>query len=250
MKKDEVKAENGKTISLDACGLQCPGPIVKLSSALGKAAEGDIVEISTTDPAFAADIEGFCRRTGNIFLGMESARGISKARIQKCGKISGPCNGTRNRKNIVVFSGDLDKAIASFIIANTAAAMGRKVSMFFTFWGLIYFRRPEKVRVKKDIISRMFGMMMPRGSKKLSSVEDEYGRHGIKNDPRRHEKKECRQSRGYEKQAQANGVELIACSMSMDVMGIKESELIDGVKLSGAAGMLANAEESDMTMFI
>ena len=124
---------------------------------------------------------------------------------------------------MIVFSGDLDKAIASFIIANGAAAMGRKVTMFFTFWGLNIIRRPEKVKIKKNFISKMFAMMMPRGSKKLEDLI---------------------------KLAQDNGVELIACSMSMDVMGIKQEELIDGVTLSGVATMLANGEESDMSLFI
>ena len=68
----------------------------------------------------------------------------------------------------LVFSGDLDKALASFIIANGAAAMGKKVTMFFTFWGLNVLRKAQKVKVKKGMIEKMFGAMMPRGSKKLA----------------------------------------------------------------------------------
>ena len=126
----------GKTIKLDACGLQCPGPIVKLSKAIKEASEGDLLEIKTTDPAFACDIEGFCRRTGNCFEGMDSQKGIATARIRKGAPASSGTPAVRDDgKNIIVFSGDLDKAIASFIIANGSAAMGRKTSMFFTFWG-------------------------------------------------------------------------------------------------------------------
>lgn len=239
-----------KTISLDACGLQCPGPIVKLSSALKEADIGDIIEISTTDPAFASDIDGFCRRTGNVFIGMESNKGISVAKVKKGVKQPEVCGLPKDKKNFIVFSGDLDKAIAAFIIANAAAAMGRKVSMFFTFWGLNIIRRPEKVKVKKDFISKMFGMMMPRGSKKLSISRMNMGGMGTKMIRGVMKNKNVDSLEDLIKLAQSNGVELIACSMSMDVMGITEAELIDGVKISGAAAMLANAEESDMSLFI
>ncbi|MDD4422822.1 MAG: DsrE/DsrF/DrsH-like family protein, partial [Eubacteriales bacterium] len=238
------------TISLDACGLQCPGPIVKLSEALSRANIGDIIEISTTDPAFASDLEGFCRRTGNVFLGMESNKGVSVAKVQK--GIKQPETGGTNKenKNIIVFSGDLDKAIASLIIANAAAAMGRKVSMFFTFWGLNILRRPEKVKVKKNFLSKMFGIMMPRGIKKLPISRMNMGGMGAKMIRSVMKAKNVDSPEFLLKQAQESGVELIACSMSMDIMGIHPSELIDGVKLSGAAAMLANAEESDMSLFI
>ncbi|MFT3950523.1 MAG: DsrE/DsrF/DrsH-like family protein [Oscillospiraceae bacterium] len=241
-----------KIVSVDACGLQCPGPIVKLSAALETAAEGDVVEISTTDPAFAGDIEGFCRRTGNEFLGITSAKGVSAARIRKKHVVSG---GTaqaesKDKKNIIVFSGDLDKAIASFIIANAAAAMGRKVSMFFTFWGLNILRRAEKVRVRKNFISKMFGMMMPRGAGRLKLSKMNMGGMGAKMIRGVMKSKNVSSLEELIALAQQNGVELIACSMSMDVMGITQEELLPGVKLAGAAAMLANAEESDMSLFI
>jgi len=251
---EEVKVnftEAGKIINLDACGLQCPGPIVKLSGALKEAKFGDIIRISTTDPAFGSDLEGFCRRTGNILLKTESSKGILVAEIQKNSKPLDTFNGAvNNNKNIIVFSGDLDKAIASFIIANAAAAMDRKVSMFFTFWGLNILRRPNKVKVKKDFISRMFGLMMPRGSKKLSLSKMNMGGMGAKMIRGVMKAKNVDSLEDLIKMAQSNGVELVACSMSMDIMGIKQEELMDGVKISGAAAMLANAEESDMSLFI
>jgi len=240
-----------KIIPIDACGLQCPGPIVKLAAALNDVKIGDVIEISTTDPAFASDIEGFCRRTGNVFIKEESSKGISVAQIQK--GIKPVQNGnfeTKDSKNIIVFSGDLDKAIASFIIANAAAAMGRHVSMFFTFWGLNILRRPKKVKVKKDFISKMFGMMMPRGSKKLGLSRMNMGGMGSKMIRGVMKAKHIDSLEDLILMAQSNGVELVACSMSMDVMGIKAEELIDGVKIGGAAAMLANAEESDMSLFV
>ncbi|MEG1336354.1 MAG: FAD-dependent oxidoreductase [Clostridiales bacterium] len=252
-KNNEPQEEliKGNVIKLDACGLQCPGPIVKVSGALADAHVGDVVEVSTTDPAFACDIEGFCRRTGNSFLGMESAKGISVAKIKKGEPQKSACDlPGGNSKNIIVFSGDLDKAIASFIIANGAAAMGRKVSMFFTFWGLNVLRKPEKVSVHKNFISKMFGMMMPRGSRKLSLSKMNMAGMGAKMIRGVMKNKNVDSLEDLIKMAQDNGVELIACSMSMDIMGITEAELIDNVKLAGVAAMLANAEESDMSLFI
>ena len=241
---------NSTTLEVNACGLQCPGPIMKLSEAMKNAESGDVIEIKTTDPAFATDVEAWCRRTGNTFGGVSSEKGISKAIIKKGGVVSSTsCSGTNN-KNIIVFSGDLDKAIASFIIANTAATMGRKVSMFFTFWGLNILRKPEKINVKKDLMSKMFAGMMPRGSQKLSLSKMNMGGMGTKMIRRVMQNKNIDSLESLIKASLGNGVELLACTMSMDVMGIKMEELIDGVKPAGAAGMLANAEESDMSLFI
>ncbi len=247
----EKKEAPSKTIALDACGLQCPGPIMRLSETLACAAVGDVVEITSTDPAFASDLPAFCRRTGNILMDSSSEKGIARACVQKGEKpaatVSGP---VRDGKNIIVFSGDLDKAIASFIIANAAAAMGRHVSMFFTFWGLNILRKTEKADVKKDFISRMFGMMMPRGSRKLGLSKMNMLGIGPKMIRGVMKSKHIDSLEDLIATARKIGVELVACSMSMDVMGIKAEELIDGVKYSGAAAMLANAEESDMSLFI
>lgn len=243
---------DSKKIKLDACGLQCPGPIMKLSQAVKAVNEGDVIEIDTTDPAFASDIEAWCRRTGNAFLGLESKAGVSTAQIRKAAPAAVPAGApVRNdAKNIIVFSGDLDKAIASFVIANAAASMGRKVSMFFTFWGLNVLRKTENVPVKKDLISRMFGMMMPRGTAKLGLSKMNMGGMGAGMIRGVMKSKNIPSLEELMKSAQESGVELIACSMSMDVMGIKPEELIEGVTFGGAAAMLANAEESDMSLFI
>lgn len=241
------------TLKLNTCGMQCPGPIMKVSEAMADANDGDIIEVQSSDPAFSADIEAWCRRTGNKFLGLTTEKGITTALIMK-GSNEKCCvtseENTGNNKNIIVFSGDLDKAIASFIIANAAASMGRKVSMFFTFWGLNILRKPEKISVKKDFIGKMFARMMPRGPGKLSLSKMNMGGMGAKMMRSVMKNKNVDSLEDLLQAAQANGIELIACSMSMDVMGIKPEELIDGVKLGGAAAMLANAEESDMSLFI
>jgi len=250
----ENEVVTSATVVLDACGLQCPGPIMKLSKAVKEAKDGDVIEIKTTDPAFCSDVEGWCKRTNNTFIGISSEKGVTTAKIVKGfgEKVrdevtkAAACDG----KNIIVFSGDLDKAIASFIIANAAASMNRKVSMFFTFWGLNILRRPEKVKIKKDFMSKMFGMMMPRGSSKLGLSKMNMGGMGAKMIRGIMKKKNVESLEDLIRLSMENGVELVACSMSMDVMGIKQEELIDGVKIGGAAAMLAHAEESDMSLFI
>ncbi len=151
---------------------------------------------------------------------------------------------------MVVFSNDLDKTIATFIIANGAAAMGRKVTLFFTFWGLNILRQTDKVKVKKDIISKMFGFMMPRGSKKLTLSKMNMGGIGGKMIRHLMKKKNVASLEELINQAKSNGVNLVACNMSMDIMGIKKEELIDGVTIGGVATFLGSAEESDMSLFI
>lgn len=237
-------------ITLDACGLQCPGPIMKLAEAVKKAQDGDIIEIKTTDPAFGLDVEAWCRRTGNTFESMSSAKGVTTAVLKKGGLKTCLAPQGGDNKNIIVFSGDLDKAIASFIIANGSAALGRKVSMFFTFWGLNVLRKPEKVKVKKNLIAKMFGFMMPRGAKKLGLSNMNMGGMGAMMIKKIMKDKNVNSLQEMIKQAMDNGVELIACTMSMDLMGLQLEELIDGVKAGGVAAMLANAEESDMSLFI
>lgn len=239
-----------KVITLDTCGLQCPGPILELAEAVKNAQEGDVLEIKTTDPAFGADVQAWCRRTGNTFESISSSKGISTALIRKGGQKAPLSVQGGDSKNIIVFSGDLDKAIASFIIANGSAALGRKVSMFFTFWGLNVLRKPEKVKVKKNLISKMFGFMMPRGTKKLGLSNMNMGGMGAKMIKKIMKDKNVDSLQEMIEQAMDKGVELIACTMSMDLMGLQLEELIDGVKPGGVAAMLANAEESDMSLFI
>lgn len=237
-------------ISVDACGLSCPGPILAVHKAMAGAPEGAVFKVSATDPAFAGDIKAFCTRTGDKLLQSDFDGKSFIVTIQK-GKEKPRANGCAgNDKSMIVFSGDLDKAIASFIIANGAAAMGRKVHMFFTFWGLNILRKPEKVPVKKDFISSMFGRMMPRGSRKLHLSKLSMGGMGSKMIRSVMQKKNIGSLEELMQVAIKNGVEITACAMSMDVMGIRREELIDGVKIGGVASFLASAEESDTNLFI
>ena len=131
---------------------------------------------------------------------------------------------------IIMFSGDFDKAMAGMIIANGAAAMGNDVTIFFTFWGLNLLRKPQKVKVKKTMMDAMFGSMMPRGPQaaKLSKMSWATGQM-----KKTMKKKHVQEITELMEQAKAMGVKFIACTMSMDVMGIQKEELIDGLEFAG-----------------
>lgn len=238
-------------VQVDACGLQCPGPIMKVSSSIKAMNYGEVLHITATDPAFQADVKSWCDSTGNKLMGISYENSTFSAYIRKeKEKESTGVKEKSNGKTMVVFSNDLDKAIASFIIANGAASMGRQVTMFFTFWGLNILRKHDKVSVKKDLFARMFGFMMPRGSKKLSLSKMNMGGMGAKMIRHIMKSKNVASLEELIESAVANGVNLVACNMSMDVMGIKKEELIDGVKIGGVATFLGSAEESDMSLFI
>lgn len=259
-KKDDISIKpNMSAIKIDACGLQCPGPIMKVYKEIEKVNDGEILEVHVTDPAFERDIKSWCDRTGNTLCGIEKSCCDYVAYIQKGSKVSKNSNNTPQKsiehelpqgKTLVVFSGDLDKAIASFIIANGAAAMGRPVTMFFTFWGLNILRRDTVVNVNKNFIEKMFAKMMPRGSKKLKLSNMNMAGMGGRMIRGIMKKKNIASLEDLIEQAQANGVKLVACSMSMDVMGIKNEELVDGVEIGGVAYMLGEAEQSNMSLFI
>ena len=253
--KDEDKFGNAVTVKIDACGLQCPGPIMKVYNKIGTVKEGDILEVHVTDPAFKNDIKSWCERTGNKLLGVDETCCDYTAYIKKGTKsnveVPSVVNSDANQgKTIVVFSGDLDKAIASFIIANGAAAMGRKVTMFFTFWGLNLLRKDNPLNVKKTFVEKIFGIMMPRGSKKLGLSKMNMFGMGSRMIRGIMKKKNITSLEDLIENAKNNGVKLMACSMSMDVMGIKKEELIDGIEIGGVATYLGDAEQSNVNLFI
>lgn len=156
----------------------------------------------------------------------------------------------KDNKTIVVFSGDLDKAMAAFIIANGAASMGKKVTLFFTFWGLNILRKPENVPVKKGFMDAMFGAMMPKGSKNLSLSKMNMMGLGTKMMRMVMKNKNVSSLEDLIQAAVTSGIEIVACQMSMDVMGLKPEELIDGVKIGGVGYYLSEAEDSNVNLFI
>ncbi len=251
------------TKNLDCSGLQCPGPIMKVFNAINEIEEGQIIKVSATDMGFIKDVESWCKRTGNTLVkncreGKQNIAYIQKGLNNKDFVISQNCteNGLTmgaelpQGKTLIVFSGDLDKVLASFIIANGAAAMGRPVTMFFTFWGLNALRKAEKQKVKKPVMDSMFGMMMPRGTSKLKLSKMNMGGMGTQMMKKVMNDKNVDSLEDLMKNAMSNGVKLVACTMSMDVMGIKKEELIDGIEYAGVAAYLGDAEQSNVNLFI
>ncbi len=247
-----IMENSEKYIEIDACGLQCPGPILKVAKELENLDTGNIVEVKTTDPGFKLDIESWCNSTGNTLIDVKDENKIIKAKIQKgTGKQDHNKSGlSANNKTLVVFSNDLDKALASFIIANGAAASGSNVSMFFTFWGLNILRKPDPVKVKKGILDKMFGFMMPKGADKL--ILSKMNMFGLGTQMMKHvmKQKNVATLQDLIQQANDQGIRLIACQMSMDVMGLKLEELVDGIEVAGVASYVTLAENSNMNLFI
>lgn len=246
-----VSANLEDAIELDACGLQCPGPIMKLSKKMPEAIDGDVIKVMATDPGFIVDSQAWAKKTGNSFIKGGKEDGAYVSYIQKGGaKAPVVAAQNLNASTQVVFSGDLDKALASMIIANGAAAMGKDVTLFFTFWGLNILRKHEKVAVKKSPVEAMFGKMMPRGTKKLKLSNMNMAgmgtamMHGVMAD------KNVETLDNLIKSAMESGVKFVACTMSMDIMGIKEEELIDGVDFGGVAAYLGAADDANHNLFI
>ena len=236
---------------IDAKGLKCPGPIVKVADYLRDKPDGTRIKVEATEDAFYSDIQIWCERTGNKLNSIDFTNGVIHADITKQSQPKkAAASSEQNDKTFVVFSGDLDKTIAAFIMANGAAAMGRKVTIFFTFWGLNILRDPKKVKVKKALIEKMFGFMMPRGTKKLGLSRMNMGGMGAKMIRFIMKSKGVSSLEELIESAKEHGVRLVACQMSMDIMGIHKEELIDGVELGGVSTFLGSGEQSDMSLFI
>lgn len=240
-------------IKVDACGIQCPGPILKLKQALDVLAVGQQLEVRATDAGFPRDAEAWCRTTGHKFLGKRAEGGIQIVEIEKAApqvvEATQPQTSEQG-KTLILFSDDLDKTLATFVLANGAAATGKKVSIFFTFWGLNAIKKMRKPKVKKDIFGRMFGWMLPADSTQLALSKMNMLGIGSKMMRYLMRKKGVDSLETLRQQAIDQGVEFIACQMSMDVMGIKREELLDNVTVGGVASYMERAEQANVNLFI
>ncbi|PKL42515.1 MAG: pyridine nucleotide-disulfide oxidoreductase [Candidatus Riflebacteria bacterium HGW-Riflebacteria-1] len=238
--------------TLDVSGLQCPGPISQLRKAIDAIEKGQAVEILSTDPGFAADVPAWCRSTGHQSISVEKvAGGKYRAVVRKLGQQScSPLTTCQKQMSNVIFSNDFDKAMAALIIANGAVAAGYKVTLFFTFWGLSLLRKESDKPLKKDMMEKMFGMMLPKNIDGLKLSKMNMGGMGTAMMHRVMASKNVASLKELLQQAIENGIKMVACSMSMDVMGIKESELIDGVELGGVAMYIDELSKSNAGLFI
>jgi NADPH-dependent 2,4-dienoyl-CoA reductase/sulfur reductase-like enzyme/peroxiredoxin family protein/rhodanese-related sulfurtransferase/TusA-related sulfurtransferase len=241
----------GVVVDLDCTGLACPGPIMRLTKTMLTLAPGDEVLAHVSDPGFALDAPAWASRNGHQVIEMTPEGPGFAARFRKGGALlSGPASRMKDKKSFVVFSGELDKLLAAFIIANGSVAMGDEVSMFFTFWGLNALKRTDAPKAEKSALERAFGVMMPSGpdSLPLSTMNMLGGGPAmIKKVMREHNVPSLTELIGA---AQASGVRMVACTMTMDLLGIREEDLIDGVELGGVATFLGEANESNGRFFI
>ncbi|EAA24867.1 Coenzyme A disulfide reductase/ disulfide bond regulator domain [Fusobacterium vincentii ATCC 49256] len=239
---------------LDLSGLSCPGPLVKIKEKIDKLQESKKLKVKVSDPGFYNDIQAWSKVTKNSLLSLDKKDGLTYATLQKeqASKVV-----VKEQENViiednsnmtmVVFSGDLDKAIAAFIIANGALTMGKKVTMFFTFWGLSILK--EQDLAKKSLLKNI-AMMLPKNSQDLPVSKMNFFGIGAKMIRSVMKKKNIMSLEELMKKAKDLGVNITACTMSMDVMGISKEELIDGISYGGVGQYLGEAEKSNNNLFI
>ncbi len=242
-------------LKVNACGLQCPGPIMQVKKAMDTLAVGGRVEIVATDAGFARDAAAWCATTGNKLITQSEERGRytvvlekgkGKSEMTTCSTVSHSDKG----KTLILFSDDLDKALATFVLANGAAATGQKVTIFFTFWGLNVLKKVHKPHVKKDVFGKMFGWMLPSSSLKLKLSQMNMLGIGSRMMRCLMKRKGVDSLESLRSQALEQGVEFIACQMSMDMMGIQREELLDEITLGGVATYMERADHANVNLFI
>lgn len=263
--ENDIKNDKHRSISglnsadkkiLDVTGLQCPGPIIKIKNKISELKTGEVLEVKATDPGFENDIKVWTRQTGNTLLNIENTDGEILAEIKKgesflLSKKPDEEAVKENSTSLVIFSGDFDKVFAALVIANGALAMGNSVSIFFTFWGLNVLRKSNyKTRSKKGIIEKCFGIMMPKGVSKLKLSNMNFFGLGRKMINKVMKTKNIESLESLLEQYIKNGGEITACTMSMDVMGIKKDELIENIEYGGVATYMENANKANHNLFI
>lgn len=188
---------------------------------------------------------------------MEKSNEVSMEQLQAQidelkGKVSKLENSRQDQLSIAVVSGDLDKVLAAMVISIAAAAMDTQVKLFFSFWSLSALRDPKKTGKGKDFISKMFGMMLPKGEGKLSLSNMNMAGMGPMMIKYLMKKQNVMSLETMFKEAGELGIEIVVCEMSMGLMGFKKEEFIDYPHLSyaGAATFVADAGESSIQLFI
>lgn len=240
--------EPGRVV--DVRGLQCPGPVVRIKKELDALAGGESIKVLGV-PGFAPDLINWTKSSGNKLERIEQKADHLEAVVRK-GSAPGTStvSAQANSGALVLFSNDLDKALAAMILATGMAAAGMKVSLFFTFWGLSVLRKHPGPQVKKPLISRMFGWMLPNGAEKLALSKMNMA--GMGTEMMKHVMKQQNVATLPEMMQHARelGVQFIACDMAMAVMGISREELVEVDEVAGVATFIARAKESGPTLFI
>jgi peroxiredoxin family protein/TusA-related sulfurtransferase len=265
--------EPERVVSLDCSGMACPGPLLKLRGAVKELPPNATLHVMATDPGFKADVKAFAASNGFKVSGLRTEKGVIHANLVRDGvhavthlaadkseaasTIAGAAgsvvaaNADRKGATIVVFSQEYDKVLGAFVIANGAAAMGGDVTMFFTFWGLNALRDSNRRSSEpKKFMDKMFGMMMPKGVPNLPLSNMNFGGMGPVLLKKEMANKNLPNLPKLVEAAKAQGIRLVACTMSMEAMGIQSSELIDGVEYGGVAEYLGAAQKAGTNLFI
>ena len=257
------KAAELAEVTLDACGISCPGPIMRTKETIEKLQPGQTLKVMATDAGFTRDFPAICRAMENVeFLGVSQSKGIitgtlrKKTEAQMANKKENAVVSSNNNVAIVVFSGDMDKVLAAMIIANGAVAMGGSAHLFFTFWGLNALRKesPPSASMNhetKSFVDKMMGSFMPKGMNHLQLSQMSMGGLGTWLMKKTMEKKHLPNLPDLLHDAQeSKKVHFVACSMSMEALGISKEELIEECELGGVADFLQNASTCKTTLFI
>ena len=260
---DAQAAHDDKNIELDpervrieADGLQCPGPLLRVNETMGELEPGQQMEITVTDVGFCTDVEAWAKKTGNTVLKNERREDRVVVVLEKnegrpeTSREEHRMVETGNGATMVVFSGDLDKALASFIIATGAKSMGKDVTMFFTFWGLNVIKDPDAPRKDKKGLDKAFSMMMPKSAAKLPISKMNMFGLGSKMIQYVMQKKKVDALTEMIDKADSLGVKMVACTMSMDIMAVGPDELLPNVNFGGVGTYLGDAENGNLNLFI
>nr|WP_154890570.1 FAD-dependent oxidoreductase [Paenibacillus xylanexedens] len=238
---------------LNVCGLSCPGPLIEVKQKMDQLADGQTLRVKASDPGFYEDVKAWATMSGSDVLKLERDKGgvIEAVLAKNTSPVTSGSMQLEKASTMVVFSGELDKAIASFIIANGAAASGRKVTMFFTFWGLNMIRKQEMQQAPvKTGMARMFDLMLPSNSLKLGLSKMNMFGAGPKMIRGLMKKNNVASLEQLMQSALDQGVEIVACQMSMDLMGIQREELIDQAVIGGVGYYLGQADHANHNLFI
>lgn len=248
----KVAATNAKVVDVRA--LSCPGPVVRLKMEFDALEPGAQVRLLAAD-SFKPDLVNWINSSGNELRSMERKEDHLEAIIRKAASDGSCCSGAVVKKAddsaaIILFSNDLDKALAALIVGCGMAAAGSKVSIFFTFWGLSVLRRNPAPAVKKSLISRMFGFMLPKGAKKLALSKMNMAGMGTAMMKQVMARENVPTLSELLVQARELGIKFIACEMAMDVMGLQREELIEVDSVAGVASFAEIARNAGTTLFI
>lgn len=260
VKTNSVEIEDVETnperVKIEASGLKCPGPLLKVNEIMQKLEPGEQMEITVTDFGFHTDVEAWAKKTGNTVLKNEKLKDkvvvvLQKNETQAKTAAEGhQMTETKDGATMVVFSGDMDKALASFIIATGAKSMGKEVTMFFTFWGLNVIKDPNAPRKNKKGLDKAFSMMMPKSASKLPISKMNMFGFGSKMIQYVMKRKRVDALTEMIEKADKLGIKMVACTMSMDIMAIDANELLPNVDLGGVGTYLGDAEKGNLNLFI